>query len=50
MFIAKTFDSISKVTGRIHITALLANMFRSIIALSPDDLLSAVYLCTNKVT
>jgi hypothetical protein len=49
MFIAKTFDNISKITGRIHITALLANMFRTIIAAAPDDLLHAVYLCTNRV-
>lgn len=29
--------------------SMLCNMFRSVLALSPDDVLPSVYLCTNKI-
>lgn len=28
---------------------MLCNMFRSLLALSPEDVIPAVYLCTNKI-
>ena len=34
---------------RLKIVSILTNFFRSVIALSPDELLHAVYLCLNKV-
>lgn len=33
---------------RLKIVEMLSNFFRSVIALSPDDLLFCVYLCLNK--
>ena len=30
-------------------TEMLCNFFRSVIILSPDDLLQCVYLCLNKI-
>eukprot|EP00698_Gefionella_okellyi_P001191 TRINITY_DN11113_c0_g1_i2.p1 TRINITY_DN11113_c0_g1~~TRINITY_DN11113_c0_g1_i2.p1 ORF type:complete len:424 (+),score=110.73 TRINITY_DN11113_c0_g1_i2:96-1274(+) len=50
LFIARNFTEIEKISSRLKITALLCNMFRSIISLSPDDLLPAVYLCTNRLS
>ena len=35
--------------NRLKITSILSNFFRSVIVLSPDDLLPCVYLCLNKV-
>jgi DNA ligase-1 len=49
MFLAKTFDNIAATSSRIKITELLTNCFRSIICLTPEDLLPAVYLCTNRI-
>lgn len=34
---------------RLKIIEMLCNFFRSVIALSPDDLLFCVYLCLNKI-
>lgn len=36
-------------TKRLKIIDLLANFFRSVLVLSPKELLSCVYLCCNKV-
>ncbi len=49
LFLARVFDQISSITSRIKITELLTNCFRSIICLSPEDLLPSVYLCTNRI-
>lgn len=38
------------VTCRLKITSILSNFFRSVIVLSPNDLLPCVYLCLNKVS
>ena len=35
---------------RLKIIATLTNFFRSVIALSPEELVKCVYLCLNKVT
>nr|GME05264.1 DNA ligase 6 isoform X1 [Ipomoea batatas] len=35
--------------GKVKATSMLCNMFRSLLALSPEDVLPAMYLCTNKI-
>ncbi|XP_042227837.1 DNA ligase 1-like isoform X4 [Homarus americanus] len=47
--LAKTMELIEKTSGRLKTIEILANLFRSVIVLSPDDLLHCVYLCLNKV-
>ncbi|KAJ6766599.1 DNA LIGASE [Salix purpurea] len=47
--LARTFDLVEAEKGKIKATSLLCNMFRSLLALSPEDVLPAVYLCTNKI-
>ncbi|XP_062206534.1 DNA ligase 6 isoform X2 [Phragmites australis] len=50
LHLARTFDLVEREKGKIKTTAILCNMFRSLLALSPDDVLPAVYLCTNKIS
>lgn len=50
LHLARTFDRVEREKGKIKTTAMLCNMFRSLLALSPDDVLPAVYLCTNKIS
>jgi DNA ligase-1 len=45
-----TFQCIESVSGRLKIISHLANFFRSVIALSPEELTECVYLCLNKVS
>ncbi|XP_033749004.1 LOW QUALITY PROTEIN: DNA ligase 1-like [Pecten maximus] len=47
--LAKTFEAIEEISARLKIIDILCNFFRSVIALSPDDLLFCVYLCLNKL-
>ncbi|KAL9274838.1 DNA ligase 6-like protein, partial [Drosera capensis] len=47
--LARTFDLLESEKGKIKATSMLCNMFRSLLALSPQDVLPAVYLCTNKI-
>ncbi|XP_068673166.1 DNA ligase 1-like isoform X3 [Montipora foliosa] len=47
--VAKTFHAIEDTSARLKITSILSNFFRSVIVLSPDDLLPCVYLCLNKL-
>ncbi|XP_022771969.1 DNA ligase 6 isoform X3 [Durio zibethinus] len=47
--LARTFDLVGGQKGKIKATSMLCNMFRSLLALSPEDVLPAVYLCTNKI-
>lgn len=47
--IARTFQSIEDTSARLKITSILCNLFRSVIALTPDDLLPCLYLCLNKL-
>ncbi|XP_063845116.1 DNA ligase 1-like isoform X1 [Scylla paramamosain] len=47
--LAKTLEAIEETSGRLKIVEILANFLRSVIVLSPDDLLFCVYLCLNKV-
>ncbi|GAB2301757.1 hypothetical protein Dimus_035783 [Dionaea muscipula] len=49
MHLARTFDLLGSEKGKIKATSMLCNMFRSLLALSPKDVLPAVYLCTNKI-
>ncbi|XP_052262495.1 DNA ligase 1-like isoform X2 [Dreissena polymorpha] len=47
--LAKTFEAIENVSARLKIVEILSNFFRSVIVLSPDELLPCVYLCLNKL-
>ncbi|XP_028395470.1 DNA ligase 1-like [Dendronephthya gigantea] len=47
--LARTFQSIEDTSARLKITSTLCNLFRSVIALTPDDLLPTLYLCLNKL-
>ncbi|XP_077243975.1 DNA ligase 6-like isoform X2 [Tasmannia lanceolata] len=49
LHLARTFDLLEQERGKIKATGMLCNMFRSLLALSPQDVLPAVYLCTNKI-
>ncbi|XP_050429038.1 DNA ligase 1 [Adelges cooleyi] len=47
--LTKTLMFIEEVSARLKIIEILSNYFRSVIVLSPNDLLPSVYLCLNKV-
>ncbi|XP_021917859.1 DNA ligase 1 isoform X2 [Zootermopsis nevadensis] len=47
--LARTLEEIEGVSARLKIIEILANYFRSVIVLSPEDLLPSVYLCLNKL-
>ncbi|RID55400.1 hypothetical protein BRARA_G02666 [Brassica rapa] len=47
--LVRTFASVEGERGKIKAMSMLCNMFRSLLALSPEDVLPAVYLCTNKI-
>lgn len=47
--ISTTFELIEETSGRLKIIEILANFLRSVIVLSPDDLLYCIYLCLGKV-
>ncbi|KAL5743380.1 hypothetical protein ACOSQ2_026496 [Xanthoceras sorbifolium] len=47
--LARTFDVVEAEKGKIKAMSMLCNMFRSLLALSPEDVLPAMYLCTNKI-
>ncbi|KAI4352147.1 hypothetical protein L6164_006427 [Bauhinia variegata] len=49
LHLARTFTLLEDEKGKIKATSMLCNMFRSLLALSPADVLPAVYLCTNKL-
>ncbi|XP_034251987.1 DNA ligase 1 isoform X3 [Thrips palmi] len=49
MALAKTMEAIESVSARLKIIEILANFFRSVIVLSPEELLPSVYLCLNKL-
>merc|ERR1719414_204716 len=46
---AKTLQAIEATSGRLKTIEILANYFRSVIVLTPDDLLLSVYLCLNRL-
>ncbi|XP_056017294.1 DNA ligase 1-like [Ostrea edulis] len=47
--LAKTFEAIENISGRLKTIEILSNFFRSVMALSSNDLLQCVYLCLNKL-
>ena len=47
--LAKTFEKIENTSGRLKTIEILSNLIRSIIVLTPDDLLHCIYLCLNCV-
>lgn len=47
--LSRTFKDIEEISARLKIQSILCNFFRSVIVLTPDDLLSCVYLCLNKL-
>lgn len=49
MALAKTMEAIESVSARLKIIEILSNYFRSVIVLTPEDLLPSVYLCLNKL-
>ncbi|KAH9607975.1 hypothetical protein KSS87_020687 [Heliosperma pusillum] len=49
LLLSRTFELVEGEKGKIKATSMLCNMFRSLLALSPVDVLPAVYLCTNKI-
>jgi DNA ligase-1 len=47
--LARTLEIIEATSSRLKFIEILANYFRSVIVLSPGDLLFSVYLCLNKL-
>ena len=47
--LARAFESMDSTTKRLAISDMLTNMFRSILALSPQDLPSSAYLAVGKI-
>ncbi|CAL1526365.1 unnamed protein product [Lymnaea stagnalis] len=47
--LARTLELIEGTSARLKMTEIMCNFFRSVIALSPGDLLQCVYLCLNKL-
>ncbi|XP_074648224.1 DNA ligase 1-like isoform X2 [Tubulanus polymorphus] len=47
--IARTFEAIEAESARLKNIESLRNFFRSVIVLSPNDLLASVYLCLNQL-
>jgi DNA ligase-1 len=49
LFLARALDPIPNESGRILITEILSNVFRTIIATTPEDLLATVYLSVSRI-
>nr|CAB3263430.1 DNA ligase 1-like [Phallusia mammillata] len=47
--LAKTFSLIEETSGRLRTIEILCNFLRSVITLSPDELVTCVYLSLNKL-
>ncbi|XP_029710593.1 DNA ligase 1 isoform X2 [Aedes albopictus] len=47
--LARTFQIIEETSGRLRMMEILSNYFRSVILLSPNDLLASVYLSLNQL-
>ncbi|XP_048000918.1 DNA ligase 1 isoform X2 [Leguminivora glycinivorella] len=47
--LAKTLEAIEAISARLKIIEILSNYFRSVIVLTPEDLLPSVYLCLNQI-
>ncbi|KAK8935484.1 DNA ligase 1 [Platanthera zijinensis] len=49
LFLARALDLISNESGRIAMTDIICNVFRTVMATSPNDLLPTVYLSANRI-
>ncbi|CAN6476796.1 unnamed protein product [Victoria cruziana] len=49
LFLARALDLIANESGRIAMTEIMCNVFRTVIDTTPDDLLAVVYLSANKI-
>jgi DNA ligase-1 len=47
--LSHTLAAIEETSGRLKTVEILANFFRSVMLLTPKDLLASVYLCLNKL-
>lgn len=47
--LTQTFAMVEDISGRLRTIEVLSNFLRSVIVLSPDDLLACVYLCMNQL-
>lgn len=47
--VARTFEKIEEVSARLRIVETLSNLLRSVVALSPADLLTILYLSLNQL-
>ncbi|XP_078393637.1 DNA ligase 1, partial [Cetorhinus maximus] len=47
--VAQTFEKIEEESARLKNIKTLSNLYRSVIALSPQDLLPCIYLCLNQL-
>jgi DNA ligase-1 len=47
--LAQTFYCMEKTTKRLELLSIVTNYFRSVLALTPNDLVPSMYLLTNKV-
>ncbi|XP_066156931.1 DNA ligase 1 isoform X2 [Euwallacea fornicatus] len=47
--LARTLEIIEEVSARLKMIEILSNFFRSVIVLTPEDLLPSIYLCLNKI-
>lgn len=47
--LARTFEAVEEVSSRLRMIEILANFFRSVILLSPNDLVACVYLSLNQL-
>ncbi|XP_063984095.1 DNA ligase 1 isoform X2 [Diachasmimorpha longicaudata] len=47
--LTRTLELIEKTSARLKMVEILANFFRSVIVLTPNDLLASVYLCLNQL-
>ncbi|XP_059617642.1 DNA ligase 1 isoform X2 [Phlebotomus argentipes] len=47
--LARTFQLIEETSGRLRMIDILSNYYRSVIVLSPEELLPSIFLCLNQV-
>ncbi|XP_065353538.1 DNA ligase 1 [Cloeon dipterum] len=47
--LARTLEAIENTSARLKITEILSNFYRSVIVMSPENLIQCVYLCLNKL-
>lgn len=47
--LTKTFAQIEDISGRLKMIEVLANFFRSVIVLSPSELVQCMFLCQNQL-